>query len=330
MDRSRREFGKLALTALPASWALARVPLSAFAAIDSKIKGVQIGAITYSFRTIPNADEIIQAYQTIGIGEMELMSNHAEALAGAPPGPGRAGGPGGRGGGAPGGGRAALTPEQQAARDAAIKALHDWRMASSAATFAPVRKKIADAGIDLRLLCYNMNVRTTQDDEIEYAFKMAEWLGVKAISTSTQVSMAKRLAPFSDKHKMLVGFHGHANTTDPDEVAKPESFTAVMAASKYHGANMDIGHYTEAGYDPVAFIQQHHARITNLHLKDKKKATNGGGNTPWGQGDTPIKDVLKLLQKNKWDIPSNVEFEYDGDPLVEVQKCLQYCKDALA
>jgi sugar phosphate isomerase/epimerase len=330
MDRSRREFGKLTLTALPASWVLARVPLSAFAAIDSKIKGVQIGAITYSFRTIPNADDIIKAYQTIGIGEMELMSNHAEALAGAPPGPGRAGGPGGRVGGAPGGGRAALTPEQQAARDAAIKALHDWRMAASAATFAPVRKKVADAGIDLRLLCYNMNVRTTQDDEIEYAFKMAEWLGVKAITTSTQVSMAKRLAPFSDKHKMLVGFHGHANTTDPDEVAKPESFTAVMAASKYHAANMDIGHYTEAGYDPIPFIQQHHARITNLHLKDKKKATNGGGNTPWGQGDTAIKDVLKLLQKNKWDIPANVEFEYDGDPLVEIPKCLQYCKDALA
>jgi sugar phosphate isomerase/epimerase len=330
MDRSRRDFGKLTVAALPASWVLANVPLSAFAVIDSKIKGVQIGAITYSFRTIPNADDIIKAYQTIGLGEMELMSNHAEALAGAPAGAGRAGGPGGRRGGAPGGGPAALTPEEQAARDAAAKALHDWRMASSAATFAPVRKKIADAGIDLRLLCYNMNVRTTQDDEIEYAFKMAEWLSVKAISTSTQVSMAKRIAPFADKHKMLVGFHGHANTTDPDEVAKPESFTAVMAASKYHGANMDIGHYTEAGYDPVAFIQQHHARITNLHLKDKKKATNGGGNTPWGQGDTAIKDVLKLLQKNKWDMPANIEFEYDGDPLVEVPKCLQYCKDALA
>ena len=103
-----------------------------------------------------------------------------------------------------------------------------------------------------------------------------------------------------------------------------------MAASKCHGANLDIGHYTEAGYDPVAFLQQHHARITNLHLKDKKKAANGGGNTPWGQGDTPIKDVLKLLQKNRWDLPANIEFEYEGDPLVEVPKCLQYCKDALA
>lgn len=211
-----------------------------------------------------------------------------------------------------------------------MKALHDWRMSASEATFKPVKKKIEDAGIDLRLLCYNMNVRNTQDDEIEYAFMMAKWLGVKAISTSTQVSMAKRTAPFADKHKIMLGFHGHANTVDPDEVAKPESFTAVMAASKYHGANMDIGHYTEAGYDPVAFIQAHHARITNLHLKDKRKATHGGDNTPWGQGDTAIKDVLKLLQKNRWNIPANIEFEYAGDPLVEVPKCLQYCKDALA
>jgi sugar phosphate isomerase/epimerase len=321
MRYSRREFATLTLAGLPAPWLLASARLTALARIESRINGVQIGAITYSFRTIPNAEDIIKAYQAIGLGEMELMSNHAEALAGAP---GGAGGGGGRRG------RGAPTPEEQAARDAAAKVLHDWRMASSAATFAPVRKKIEDAGIELRLLCYNMNVRNTKDDEIEYAFKMAEWLGVKAISTSTQVSMAKRLAPFADKHKILVGFHGHANTTDPDEVAKPESFATVMAASKYHAANLDIGHYTEAGYDPVAFLQQHHSRITNLHLKDKKKASNGGGNTPWGQGDTPIQAVLKLLQKNKWDIPANIEFEYEGDPLAEVPKCLQQCKEALA
>jgi sugar phosphate isomerase/epimerase len=318
MRYSRRDFGKLALAGLPASWKLAYTPLSARADINSKINGVQIGAITYSFRSLPNAEDIITAYVTIGLGEMELMSNHAEALAGAPS---------GRGGG---GGRGALTPEQQAAREAAAKASQEWRLSATEATFKPVRKKIEDAGIDLRLLCYNMNVRNTKDDEIEYAFMMAKALGVSAISTSTQVSMAKRLAPFADKHKMLVGFHGHANVTDPDEVAKPESFAAVMAESKYLGANLDIGHFTEAGYDPVAFIRQNHARTTNLHLKDKKKAANGGGNTPWGTGDTPIKDVLQLLRKEQWPIPANIEFEYEGDPVTEVAKCFQYCKDALA
>ena len=317
MRYTRRDFAKLTLAGVPASFLVANLPVSAFAQINSRIKGVQIGAITYSFRSMSPPD-IIKAYVDIGLGEMELMSNHAEQLAGAPA---------GRGGG---GRRGALTPEQQAESDAAAKALRDWRMAATEATFKPVRKKIEDAGIDLKLLCYNMNVRTTQDDDIEYGFLMAKALGVDAISTSTQVSMAKRLAPFAEKHKMMVGFHGHANTTNPDEVATPESFAVVMAASKYLGANLDVGHYTEAGYDPVAFLQQYHGRITNLHLKDMKKASNGGGYTPFGQGDAPLKEVLKLVQKNKWDIPVNIEFEYPGDPLVEVPKCLAYVKDALA
>jgi sugar phosphate isomerase/epimerase len=314
---SRRDFGRILGAAIPGAVALASADLGARAKINSRINGVLVGAITYSFRSM-NAADIIKAYVDIGLGEMELMSNHAEALASAPS---------GRGGG---GRRGALTPEQTAERDAAAKALRDWRMAATEATFQPVRKKIEDAGIEVKLLCYNMNVRTTQDDEIEYAFMMARALGVDAISTSTQVSMAKRLAPFAEKHKMRVGFHGHANTQNPDEVATPESFEAVMAASRYLGANLDVGHYTEAGYDAVTFLQKHHARVTNLHLKDMKKASNGGGYTPFGQGDAPLKQVLKLVQKNKWDIPVNIEFEYQGDPLIEVPKCLTFVKEALA
>jgi sugar phosphate isomerase/epimerase len=221
-----------------------------------------------------------------------------------------------------------LTPEEQAAADARAETLRKWRMSATAATFAPVKKKITDAGIDLRILCYNMNVRNTKDEEIEYAFMMAKALGVKAISTSTQVSMAKRTAPFADKHKILLAFHGHDNLTDPDETATPESFATILAASKYHAINLDIGHFTAANFDPVPYLQEHHARITHLHLKDRKK--NHGPNVPWGEGDTPIKAVLKLLEKNKWDIPGNVEFEYEGDPVVDVGKCLQYCREALA
>jgi sugar phosphate isomerase/epimerase len=107
-----------------------------------------------------------------------------------------------------------------------------------------------------------------------------------------------------------------------------------MAAGKYLGANLDIGHYTSANGDPVAFIKAHHARITNLHVKDRKR--DHGTNTVWGQGDTPIKDVLQLLKKEKWDIPANIEYEYGpagetADHVIEeMKKCLQYAKEALA
>jgi sugar phosphate isomerase/epimerase len=288
---SRRDFGKLALAA---------VPFSLLAAQNSKINGVQIGAITYSFRSISDPEAIIKAMAQIGLTEAELMSNHAEALAGAPA-PQRGG------------------PQEE---------LRKWRTSVSMEKFKAVAKKFKAAGIDVRLLCYNMS-RNIADDEIEYAFSMAKALGVKAISTSTQVSVAKRVAPFADKHKLLVGYHGHSNINDPDEFAKPESFTAAMSYSKYHGVNLDIGHFTAANYDAVAYINERHDRITNLHLKDRKK--NQGANLPWGQGETPIKEVLRLLRQKKWDIPANIEYEYPGqDAVAEVAKCYQFCKDALS
>jgi sugar phosphate isomerase/epimerase len=324
---SRREFGKLAMVGLPASVVLANLPVSARARIDSTIKGVQIGAITYSFnRLAGGADEILKAYVTLGLGEMELMSNHAEALAGMPA-PARGAGGGGRRGGAP------LTPEEQAAqtaaRDAAAKTAADWRAAATEATFAPVKKKIADAGIDLRLLCYNVNSRTATDASIDYGFQMAKWLGVKAMTTSTQVSMGKRLAPFAEKYQMIVGFHGHDSVEQPDEVHNEASFEAVMAQSKFFYANLDVGHYTAAGGDAVDFIKKHHDRITNLHFKDMHKPPTKGY-TPFGQGDAPLKEVLLLVSKEKYPIPVNIEFEYPGDPMVEIPKCFQYIKDALA
>lgn len=315
---TRRDFGKVALAGVPASLLLGDLSLAARARINSTIKNVQFGAITYSFRDIANPDDIIKSYVTLGLGEMELMSNHAEALAGAPPPPARAG----RG--------AQLTPDQQAAADAAAKARAEWRRAATGSTWAPVRKKIEDAGIDPRVLCYNMNVRTTTDDDIEYGFTMARGLGARVMSTSSQISMAKRLAPFAEKHKMMVGFHGHNDLDRPDEVSSEETFEAVMAAGKFLGANLDIGHFTAANGDSVAFIKEHHARITNLHVKDMKR--NAGPYTPFGQGDAPIKEVLRLLSTTKWDIPANIEYEY-GDPdgtMAAMEKCFKYCKDALA
>ena len=41
--------------------------------------------------------------------------------------------------------------------------------------------------------------------------------------------------------------------------------------STYIWINLDIGHFTAGGYDAVAFIDKYHDRITNLHIKDRKK-----------------------------------------------------------
>lgn len=354
MELTRRDLGKIALASAP----LAR----AFGAkmIDSKFGGVQIGAITYSFNRIasPDPEAIIKAYVEIGLGECELMSNHCEALAGAPAMPqfGRGGGgagrapgapagapagapPAGAAGGAPpagrgpggGGGRAPLTPEQQAERAAAMEKVNQWRAAATPATWKAVTKKFNDAGVDVALLCYNMQ-DSMKDEDIEYGFSMAKGLGVKGITTSTTLTMAKRIAPVADKHKLLVGYHGHDATNDPNQTATLESYATLMAYGKYNGVNLDIGHFTAAGYDAVAFIKEHHDRITNLHVKDRKK-DHGPNVAEWGTGDTPIKAVMQLLKTEKYKFPANLELEYpipaDSNIVAEAKKCLAYVKSCL-
>ena len=351
MDFTRRDLGKLALVSVPLSRAFGAKK------IDSKFGGVQIGAITYSFNRIasPDPEAIIKAYVEIGLGEAELMSNHCEALAGAPAmpafgrggfggGAGRAPGaapagappagapPAGQGRGPGGGGRAQLTPEQQAERQAAMEKVAAWRKAATPATWKAVAKKFNDAGIDLALLCYNMQ-DSMKDEDIEYGFSMAKGLGVKGITTSTTLTMAKRIAPIADQHKLLVGYHGHDATNDANQTATLESYATLMGYGKYNGVNLDIGHFTAAGYDAVAFIKEHHAKITNLHVKDRKK-DHGPNVAVWGTGDTPIKDVLQLLKKEKYGFPANLELEYpvpaDSTIIEEAKKCLAYVKSCLA
>jgi sugar phosphate isomerase/epimerase len=350
MEYTRRDLGKIALVALPLS--------RAFGAkmIDSKFGGVQIGAITYSFNTIasPDPEAIIRAYADIGLGEAELMSNHCEALAGAPQMPnfGRGGGagrpaapPAAAGAaatppaGAPpqpgaqgrGGGRQPLTPEQQAEQQAAREKLAQWRTAANANTWKAVTKKFNDAGVNVELLCYNMQ-DAMKDEDIEYGFSMAKGLGVKAITTSTTLTMAKRIAPIAESHKLMVGYHGHDQTNDPNQTATLESYDTLMAYGKYNGINLDIGHFTAANYDAVAFIKQHHDKITNLHLKDRKK-DHGPNVAVWGTGDTPMKPVLQLLKQEKYPFPANMELEYripEGSEIVaEAKKCFAYVKSCL-
>jgi sugar phosphate isomerase/epimerase len=324
----------MALVSVPVSLALGAKR------IDSKFNGVQVGAITYSFNRIatPDPEAIIKAYVEIGLGEAELMSNHCEALAGAPAMPqfGRGGGGAApqkgaqRGGG--GGGRAQLTPEQQAEMQAAREKLAAWRSSTNANTWKAVTNKFNDAGIDVALLCYNMQ-DSMKDDDIEYGFNMAKALGVKGITTSTTLTMAKRIAPVADKHKLLVGYHGHDATNDPNQTATLESYDTLMGYGKYNGINLDIGHFTAAGYDAVAFIKQHHDRITNLHVKDRKK-DHGPNVAEWGTGDTPIKAVMQLLKTEKYKFPANLELEYpippDSTIVAEAKKCLAYVKSCLA
>ena len=188
-----------------------------------------------------------------------------------------------------------------------------------------VRKLFDDAGVFVEIVKVD-GIFAMTDDVVDYEFALAKNLGARAISTEIAVPDTKRLGQFADKHEMMVGYHGHATTTAAD-------FETVFGYATHNGANLDIGHFV-AGQNtsPVPFIKQHHDRITHIHIKDRKM--NNGPNVPFGQGDTPIKEVLQLMKKERYTWPAFIELEYpvpDGSTrAAEIGKCLQYCKDALA
>ena len=289
---SRRDAGKLLIAGSAGLWAVSRNGWSA-AYINSVIRGVQIGAQSYSFRD-RDLDGCIEAFKTVGLGECELVDSH-------------------------------VTPKLEG------EELRKWWLTAPPSHFHEIRTKFDNAGVRLYAFTYAFFKGMT-DQEMECGFKAAQALGVKYITSSSNVSVAPRVDKYAQKYKIMVGFHGHDNTSNPDEFSTPETFARAMkGASPYIGVNLDIGHFVAAGGDPVAYIREHHQKIVTLHIKDRKK--NHGANLPFGQGDTPIVQVLCLLRDNKWKIPANIEYEYGEAPkydtVVEVKKCYAYCRQAL-
>jgi sugar phosphate isomerase/epimerase len=146
----------------------------------------------------------------------------------------------------------------------------------------------------------------------------------------TTLSTARRLAPFAEKHGIAIALHNSANSKDPDAIATPQSFRTALAISKQFHLNFDIGNFTAANFEAVAFLQENHGSVSHLQLKDRTR--NGGGNERFGDGDTPIQGVLRLVKEKRLPIPVFVEYEYIGlgTPQEEVRKCLAYARSAVA
>jgi len=319
---SRRDFGKLALAGIPLS--------AAWSASDSLIGGVRLGVDTYSYRDLlrnpghDNVDDVIRALQFAGVHEVELSSANSEPAGpntgpAVPPPPSAYPPP-----------ITAPKPEEVAAAKLAVRNdLRRWRLATPAANHEAIRGKFQAAGLSLFAYRVDYDEQFTEP-EIDVTFQQAKALGVEAIASLTTMNTARRLAPFAEKYGMTVALHNTAGEKDPNAIASPQSFVTALAMSNHFRLNLDIGHFTAANHEAVAFIQENHASISHIQIKDRTR--NGGGNERFGDGDTPIKDVLTLVKEKKLPIPLFVEYEYLGlgAPREEVGKCIAYVKAALA
>jgi sugar phosphate isomerase/epimerase len=310
---TRRQFGRLAAAALVARG-------RTLAGAESVLAGVRVGVQTFSFRALDRrgdgdgdlADVIVKAVADAGLGQCELFAPQAEPRFGPP---------------APLGGTAPA--DQQPALARGREALRQWRLSVSLEHFRAIRRKFEAAGVGV--YAYNLSINDSfTDAEIDRAFEMAQALGAAVLSSSSTLSVTRRVAPFADRHGMTFAVHNGVRVDDPNAAGSAASLDAITAISPRVRLNFDIGHYTAANLDPAAFLRERLDRVTHLHVKDRRR--NNGEHVAWETGDTPIREVLRLLQARRSPAVAMIEYEYPGTrtPVEEVRACYEYMRKALA
>lgn len=295
---TRREWHRLTLGGVAAAAAgilpgTARRTVSAQS--ESRFAGVLIGLQSYSFRDL-SLDDGIAAMQQLGITSCELWEGHVEPAE-------------------------LRRPENR-------ERLRRWRTTIPLDWFEEIRWRFEDAGVEIN--AYNLSFKDHfSDAEIDCGFEMAQMLGAPAITASAHMNSVPRIARYADRYGMPVAMHNHSRV-HPNEFSSPGDFARAieMGGRAPIAVNLDIGHMVAANHDPIAYLKANYQRIVTLHLKDRKR--NDGTDTPWGEGDTPIRETLLLLRDEGWNIPANIEYEYPGeDTVTEIGRCLEYCKDVL-
>jgi sugar phosphate isomerase/epimerase len=290
---------------------------------DSNFKGVQIGVISYSWRSMPagEAEDILAYCLKSGVSSIELMGDVAERYAGLPPAP-------------PTPARGVeMSEEERAAYDKKVQAAREeqreWRLAVSMDKFAELGKMYNDSGVSIHIVKFAP--AKWSDKEIDYAFHAAKAMGAEGITNEIGHEACQRLGKFAEKHNMYAIYHNHAQ---PGEAGF--NFEEFLEYSPNNMLNLDVGHYFGAtGKHPNEIIKKLHDRIFSIHLKDKtgKDSEPANTNMPWGEGETPLADVLNLIKDNKWPIPCDIELEYpvpgNSDAVRETVKCVDYCREIL-
>lgn len=301
---SRRDLGKLALGALS-------MPAMAATKIDSVFHGVQFGLQSYIFTGIglPQeglVDVVIASMVESRLGECDLYAPVVEP--------------------AQFWDRIRAAGQDPEARAQARAELAKWRNSVSLDYYRSIRKKFDDAGVAI----YGLSgFPGSTDEELGRTFEIAEVLGAHLITLGVGLSAARRIVPLVEKHNFLIGIQGNPNMTppNPDTIGRPEQFEEAVALSKKYWISFDIGDATGGGYDSLKFVETHHDRITMLYLKDRKKDRTS---MPWGDGDTPVAEILRLIRDRQYPIRCYLDCDYKtSNRPANVKRSFEFAKAAL-
>jgi sugar phosphate isomerase/epimerase len=167
------------------------------------------------------------------------------------------------------------------------------------------------------------------DADINYAMQVGKMLGASHVTLELPEDPlhSLKLGQLAEKNGMHVAYHGH-------EQQHANWWDTALEQSSHNAMNLDLGHYIAAGNkDALELIQKQHQHISSMHVKDRQNPENGKRNLPFGDGDTPIVEVLQMMRDQKYNFAATIEYEYrtpeNSTVIDEIKKCVAYCKNAL-
>ena len=309
MHVTRREFGQIAFAGFSAAAALltraapARAQTARGTKNRSLINGVQFGLQPFCYHDLPmireNRGELIRRLVRNGMGMVELHATWVEPHF------------------------------NDVSASAARDKLREWRLNPPAGYYRGIRKELDTAGVEVFTYYINFD-DSFSDQEIDAVFEGCKVLGARGCVGSMGQAVSKRLVPFPVKHGMFVGLHNHDNLSDPDAYSTEASMVTGLSMSPDFRMMLDTRHFTAADGDCVGFLERHHDRIAGLHVGDRRK--HNGHSTPFGEGDAPIIELLRMIRDNHWPIVALLEFEHGTlrPEVEEVDLMFDYCKRAVA
>ena len=281
--------------------------------------GLQIGAITYSYRSMHGgALDVLRYAVESGLGTVELMGPDAESYAGIP----------------------SARPKSPAEQ----KELLAKRLAVPVSKWEELRHRYEDAGVGVRIVKFgSIGNASVSEEESDYFCRVAHALGATAITREVPVGrgqqpsadglpdeaeygpVGRRCAAIAERNGIDIAFHNHL------QINRRTYDSKLLGYSKRLKINFDIGHYVAANDDdPLEMVRKYHDRIVSIHIKDRTRTARGRQNLPFGKGDTPLGGLFALLRKERWDIPCDIELEYKipagSDAVREVGVCNRYCE----
>ena len=304
MHLTRRAFGRLA-----GGSGLVHICGRGFAQVPSNlnrsyINGVQFGLQPFCYHdlamTPENRNVLLRRLVQNGMGMVELHATWVE-------------------------------PRFDAAGVSAAEArekLRRWRAGTPPEYYRNIRKEFEEAGVTIFTYYVTFNERDS-DADIDANFAAAQLLGAMGVVGSYGLAMARRLTPFPEKHGLFTGLHNHDNLSDPDAFSTETTLEKGLSFSPLFKATLDVRHFTAGNGDCLGFLERHHDRVSSVHLGDRRK--NNGRSTPFGEGDAPIIQILRVIKDNGWPIVALLEFEHGTlRPAVEeVAIQFDYCKRAI-